>query len=318
VHSDQQPGNGPETDLDDLLERTSRTFALTIPLLPDPTRRAVMLAYLLFRIADTFEDATAWTAEERLAALADFARMLDGDEGVSPREVAARWVASPPVSHEGYVDLLARTPEVLDAFGALDAPSREVVHAHVLRTIRGMSGFVQRTGARPLQLRDMRDLRDYCYAVAGIVGEMLTELYVLHHPEVAPAAPRLRARAAEFGEGLQLTNILKDSRTDATEGRRFLPADLPRDAVFDLARRDLDRAEEYVDALHAAGAPRGLLAFNALPQLLARATLDRVSRDGPGAKLSRTEVFEIVERMDRALDDGATSVGSPSAHPAPR
>ena len=39
--------------LDDLLEKTSRTFALAIPLLPTPAREAVGLAYLLFRVADT-------------------------------------------------------------------------------------------------------------------------------------------------------------------------------------------------------------------------------------------------------------------------
>ena len=54
-------GLGNMIDVNDLLVKTSRTFALAIPLLPEPTRREVGLAYLLFRIADTFEDATAWT-----------------------------------------------------------------------------------------------------------------------------------------------------------------------------------------------------------------------------------------------------------------
>jgi len=55
--------------LDDLLEKTSRTFALSIPMLPEPTRRHVGIAYLLFRIADTFEDAARWPRDRRLAAL---------------------------------------------------------------------------------------------------------------------------------------------------------------------------------------------------------------------------------------------------------
>ncbi|MBK7863440.1 MAG: squalene/phytoene synthase family protein, partial [Archangiaceae bacterium] len=59
-------------DLDDLLVKTSRTFALAIPMLPEPTRREVSVAYLLFRIADTFEDATTWPRAERIAALGDF------------------------------------------------------------------------------------------------------------------------------------------------------------------------------------------------------------------------------------------------------
>jgi phytoene/squalene synthetase len=44
-------------DLADLLQRTSRTFGLAIPRLSEPTRTEVTIAYLLFRIADTLEDA---------------------------------------------------------------------------------------------------------------------------------------------------------------------------------------------------------------------------------------------------------------------
>jgi len=55
-------------NLDDLLEKTSRTFALSIPMLPEPTRRHVSIAYLLFRVADTFEDASLWPRARRLAA----------------------------------------------------------------------------------------------------------------------------------------------------------------------------------------------------------------------------------------------------------
>ena len=61
-------------DLANLLEKTSRTFALSIPVLPEPTRREVMIAYLLFRIADTFEDAAHWTPEDRIAAIARLQR----------------------------------------------------------------------------------------------------------------------------------------------------------------------------------------------------------------------------------------------------
>ena len=56
------------TRLEELLENTSRTFALSIPVLPEPTRRQVMIAYLLFRIADTFTDSLA-----HLTGDADFA-----------------------------------------------------------------------------------------------------------------------------------------------------------------------------------------------------------------------------------------------------
>jgi farnesyl-diphosphate farnesyltransferase len=64
-------------DIDDLLRKTSRTFALTIPLLPEPTRKEVGVAYLLFRIIDTFEDAPRWAPLRRVEALQRFIDLLD-------------------------------------------------------------------------------------------------------------------------------------------------------------------------------------------------------------------------------------------------
>jgi farnesyl-diphosphate farnesyltransferase len=138
--------------------------------------------------------------------------------------------------------------------------------------------------------------------VAGIVGEMLTELFVLGRSSLDSVAPYLKQRAARFGEALQLVNILKDRADDAREGRSYLPQGVDPAEVFDLARRDLAASAEYVHALQRAGAPRGLVEFTALPVLLARATLDRVEGSGPGAKLSRPEVAAIVEGMRRELD----------------
>ena len=75
----------------------------------------------------------------------------------------------------------------------------------------------------PRAAQSIAELRDYCYIVAGIVGEMLTELFLLDRPGLAPAADYLRARSRLFGEGLQLVNILKDADVDASEGRVYIP-----------------------------------------------------------------------------------------------
>src|SRR5512141_3218924 len=101
-------------DLLDLLEKTSRTFALSIPALPEPTRREVTVAYLLFRIADTFEDAVRVSSEVRIRAL----RELSGLIGVARRDEAVRlsreWTAAGVASHAGNRELLAEVPFVLD------------------------------------------------------------------------------------------------------------------------------------------------------------------------------------------------------------
>ena len=165
-----------------------------------------------------------------------------------------------------------------------------------------MASIVARTRDGSLILDSIPELKDYCYIVAGIVGEMLSELFLLNRPALSGIAAFLRERAAIFGEALQLVNILKDSAVDAQEGRRYLPADVPKAEVFTLARGDLRVAGEYIRALQSAGAPRGLIEFTALPVQLAWAALERVEKHGPGSKVSRPEVFLITQRLKRALD----------------
>ncbi|MEE2775185.1 MAG: squalene/phytoene synthase family protein [Acidobacteriota bacterium] len=296
-------------DLDDLLVKTSRTFALSIPPLPEPTRREVTIAYLLFRVADTFEDASHWSRSQRVAGLECFVDLLESGDRDAAAAAAREWVAQGPSEHEGYVELMAEVPEVLRAFAALSGPAQEIIRRHVVRTSVGMAEIVERTADDGvLALDDVDDLKHYCYLVAGIVGELLTELFLLDRPRLDPVAGYLTERAATFGEALQLVNILKDSADDAREGRSYLPLRADRLEVFGIARGDLGASCQYVRALEEAGAERGLIAFTALPVLLACATLDRVEDQGPGAKLSRPEVARIVQEMNLALDEERSAV----------
>lgn len=287
----------------DLLERSSRTFALAIPLLPQPTLREVTVAYLLFRIADTFEDASVlWDQQRQLQALEAFDRLLIEESPSRARALAESCLAEPPTEHAGYLELLAEIPGVLDAWGNLSEEARRATGRHTRRTIELMAGFVRRTDADgTLRLADVEDLRHYCYAVAGIVGEMLTELFLLERPHLEKIAGYLRERAARFGEALQLVNILKDSASDATEGRNYLPVGVERSEIFVLARSALGAAAEYCRALQRAGGPDGIVAFTTLPVELAWATLDTVERDGPGAKITREQVFAFYEEVLAAL-----------------
>jgi farnesyl-diphosphate farnesyltransferase len=291
--------------IEELLLQTSRTFALSIPMLPEPTRRQVGVAYLLFRVADTLEDATLWTPARQVAELDRFAQLVRHPTPQAAERLAASWIADPPLRHDGYELLLAETPYVMREFEALAPEARPHITRHTLRTIERMAAFVERDREQDdLRLRDVADLQAYCYAVAGIVGEMLTELFILGGVSLGAVAGDLRARAATFGEALQLVNILKDAATDLGEGRSFLPAETDLAEVFALARGDLRTAGEYVGCLQRAGGPRGIVEFTAINVLMASATLDRVEREGPGAKLTRAEVTAILERMQRALDRG--------------
>jgi len=301
-----------------LLLRTSRTFALSIPRLPEPTRHAVTLAYLLFRIADTFEDAAAWPRSQRSEALDAFLAMLRDPDLLARGEVppgveatAREWRVAGPSDHAGYLDLVTETPQVLASLATLSPDARASVLHHAARTAEGMKGFVARSTAHgSLHLASLEDLQGYCYVVAGIVGELLTDLFVMDAPTVAPAASTLRQHARAFGEGLQLVNILKDALDDARDGRTYLPPDVAREAVLALARRDLDDAVTYVHTLQSHAAPRGFVEFTALPVALARATLNKLETQGAGAKLPRAEVMALAADLDARLDLGAPALGA--------
>jgi farnesyl-diphosphate farnesyltransferase len=299
------------TIIDDMLHKTSRTFALAIPLLPEPTRTEVGVAYLLFRVADSFEDGSRWDPARRIQALRRFTTLLDGAAAEDVQDLMDECAADPPLGHVGYLELLQNLPVVLGAHARLQPEARALVRTHVERSARGMESFLARSDeAGILSLQTINDLRDYCYAVAGIVGEMLTELFLLGRPGLEASAAPLRERAARFGEALQLVNILKDAHPDADEGRIYLPRQVGLPEVFALAAQDLNMAAEYTEALKAAGAERGLVAFNALIMQLAVATLRVLRKGGLGTKLTRREVMGVVAAVARSLDTGEPLVAA--------
>ncbi len=293
----------------DLLQKTSRTFALAIPLLPQPTQHTVTLAYLVMRLVDTFEDATSWSKAEKLRALSTVSEVL----GLPPpawREGGARLaqlaVGHAPTTHAGSLELLASSPALFEACAQLPERPRAIVARAVTSMAEGMARFVERTDAQGrLELASRAELHDYCYVVAGLVGELLTEVFLHDVPTLSPGQDTLRETMHAFGEGLQLVNIVKDADDDFTEGRRFLPPALSRAQAVELARGDLAAAARYVLALHQHQAPTGVMAFTGLALVLATRTLDALERGQQ--KLSRAQVAEAHADLSQALE-GETSL----------
>jgi farnesyl-diphosphate farnesyltransferase len=290
--------------MDELLVKTSRTFALAIPLLPSPTREATCLAYLLFRVTDTLEDAELWPRDTRLRALEELGGLLLGapDPGARARvaELSRAWLDAPPSHDPGCLELLAAFPDLVDELHRQAPGARGIILAHGARTAAGMHATLMRADERGhLELRSLVELQDYCYIVAGIVGELLTELFLFEAPLLEKVRETLVEHQVAFGEGLQLVNILKDESHDATDGRTYLPSGVSRGEVVALARRDLRRARTYIDSLERGGAPPGFVAFTTLSADLADATLDRLEDEGAGAKIPRAAVMQMFARVQR-------------------
>lgn len=293
--------------LDELLQTTSRTFALAIPLLPAAERVDVTLGYLVFRIADTLEDADNLTCSDRIEALSDLSEALASLVESDIQGFTQRWAPRRPCDNDHYQQLMEQTPDVLLALASRTPHARNAVVRHAQRSIAGMQETLRRADASGTLCCDSIDqLRGYCYFVAGIVGELLTDLF---EPTLddQTAIDALRADARWFGEGLQLVNILKDAEADRAAGRTYLPATASLDEVFAIAADDLARAGRYIDSLKQAKAPAGYVAFCQAPRELAVATLKRLRVDGPGAKISRPEVAKILQRIHCETLSQATS-----------
>ena len=279
--------------LESLLQKTSRTFALSIPLLPDTLQRSVGVAYLLFRIVDTIEDEISCSMEDRRRALLEIADRFADTPDFLTEALCGLTFDPDQLSNSGYADLIESTNVLLESYQSLDASERVSIASHLARTCRGMAHFL----GRDLSSGTAQDLREYCYVVAGIVGEMLTELFILHDSGLLQSRKELLSEATAFGEGLQLVNIIRDSTDDLHAGRCYLPRLLDRPLLIELAQGNLARAQRYVRILHDGNAHPGIVRFNALNLALASATIEAIQEQGPGAKISREEVENILSHI---------------------
>lgn len=215
----------------EMLEGVSRTFALTIPQLPAALCRVVSNAYLLCRIVDTIEDEPALTGARKNYFCEQFLRTLNvprNAETFSRQLCASLSSQTPPAEHE----LIRNVPRVLRITRSFSEPQREALQRCVSAMAKGMGQFQLRGEMRGLQ--SLEDLDQYCYYVAGVVGQMLTNLFCLHSPEIAQNRKALMALAVSFGQGLQMTNILKDVWEDYQRGACWLPRKIFAEEGFDL------------------------------------------------------------------------------------
>lgn len=309
------------------LQGVSRTYAILVPMLPGSLADAIGVAYLLMRIVDTLEDATQLPADERVRHLERLDAALDGESG------ALAALARPIGDTEEERELMRSAPEVFGKVQTLEPAYRDPLSACARAMSRGVCTLIRRSAERGLPypaVRDAAELREYCYYVAGTVGEMLCAM--MAHFLRLPALRRLRDVAVELGIGLQLVNILKDALKDSRQGRRYLPlaadghvspAEVHRAVLYE-ARLSLQRGMEFVLALPAGA--RELRSFCGLPIAWGAMTLARAEQDPSRAKIGRgairasIELFRKLAGDDQALRQWLSSMLRPTGNagqPAP-
>ena len=295
--------------IDHHLQGTSRTFALAIPLLAVDRRRQIGISYLLFRVADSIEDAPNGDAslkKQLLIALRDclsdsalsdaIIRNSEHEQFSTPASPGFEglWPARSPTE-----SLLRDFPRLLSILSELPSPVSQAIRKSLTSTITGMIGFLDASRNLPnqIQIQTVTDLHLYCYAVAGVVGELLTDLFVLHHPAGQKDHEELRCLSVGFGEFLQLINILKDAGCDATSGRVFIPLEASRENVHEMAIASRKEALSYICLLEKNVFPSDIILYCRFLYLLADGSLQQLRQGGPGSKLTRDEVMRILSEL---------------------
>jgi farnesyl-diphosphate farnesyltransferase len=216
-----------------LLQGVSRTFALTIPQLPPNLYKSVGNGYLLCRIADTIEDDPALSPAQKALFSQQLVQVLEGS--LSAQVLSRNLLPTLSNASPAEQQLIANMSRVIRLTHSCNA----IQQAALIRCVRimteGMVHFQQHSSISGL--KDMAELDHYCYVVAGVVGEMLTELFCDYSPQIAKHESELRKLAVSFGQGLQMTNILKDIWDDQQRGMCWLPQSVFDTVGFEL--RDL-------------------------------------------------------------------------------
>jgi farnesyl-diphosphate farnesyltransferase len=312
--------------LGDLLKTTSRSFYLTLRVLPARVRPQIGLAYLLARTTDTIADTELVPIEQRLDALE---RLRERILGSSTTPLNFGELAQ----HQGLPAerlLLEKVEDSLALLQTLSSADLQLVRT-VLNTITGgqeldLRRFAGASAEKIVALETAAELDDYTYRVAGCVGEFWTKMCRTHLFQKARLDDaQLLVDGIHFGKGLQLVNVLRDLPMDLKKGRCYLPSDKLEKAGLipefllspanevkfrPLFHEYLDRAESHLAAGWAYtntlpfGQVRVRLAC-AWPILIGLKTIERLRAGNvldlhQGVKISRAEVRGILLRSTLA------------------
>ncbi len=214
----------PELDL--ILEATSRSFYLTLKVLPSGIRPQVGLLYLLARTSDTIADSEGGPSDQRLQALEQFnERIQERSTTLPDLSTLARLQSNPDEAK--LLDSITSSVDFIKRFPSVD---QQRIQRCLDIIISGQSldlrRFADASDDGIIALAKEEELDDYTYRVAGSVGEFWTHMSLEHLFEAdAETKAKLFETGVRFGKALQLINILRDVPEDLRLGRCYLPSE---------------------------------------------------------------------------------------------
>ena len=291
-----------------VMKGVSRSFYLSLRLLPAPMRAPAGIAYLLARASDTIADSATIPAEERMVFLDLHASQVAAI--ADPAPFPQRLIDATPDPKEKR--LLENHTLILEMLDEMEPVSVNLIRELLATIIGGQKLDLERFGNASAQniiaLPDAAALDDYTWRVAGCVGVFWTRLGFATLGEGFSEIPRekLLELAAEYGQGLQLVNILRDLPADLRAGRCYLPVLNPQDearlmtafsALREIAVLRMGQGLEYSRALRT----KRLRVASSLPALIGLETLALLENAGlgdlvKGIRIPRKRVYSLLLR----------------------
>jgi farnesyl-diphosphate farnesyltransferase len=260
-----------------ILKQTSRTFYIPINRLPGKLQDAVASAYLCMRAIDEIEDSAELDIYTKARLLKDISLRLQGSIDISSYDRLGEGL-------QPYSNLL---PEVSLRIGEWAILAPETIAPRIWDATAAMADRMAHWAEREWQINTEEDLDRYTFSVAGAVGLLLSDLWNWHD-----GTQTNRTYAIGFGRGLQAVNIVRNHKDDLKRGVSFIPEGWTVKDVQAYARRQLQLADLYTDALP----PKSpALDFCRIPLVLAWGTLDAIALGKE--KLSRSDVLSMVEKF---------------------
>jgi farnesyl-diphosphate farnesyltransferase len=212
--------------LNAMLKRVSRSFYLTLRILPQPLRTPIGLAYLFARAADTIADTALIGSADRLTLLEQFRSLFQRYDATTLAVLRDAFVGPQPIPAEH--ELLFRLDECFVVFQACLPDDQARISQLLLTLTQGMvmdlTTFPPEHDGRVVALKTRHELDQYTYYVAGSVGEFWTDMHIAHRPALQEWNVEIMKQwGLRLGKGLQMTNILRDLARDLRIGRCYLP-----------------------------------------------------------------------------------------------
>ncbi len=189
------------TEGKEITKQSRSNFLYSFSLLPKEKNDAINTVYAFCRTTDDIVDNDRETPEEKYSNIEEWRMELE----------------KALTNGESKYTLLNNLSKIIRKFDIPFEPFFDLIN--------GMEMDITKN-----RYNNFEELVDYCYKVASSVGLMCIEIFGYNNP-------RTKSFAINLGIALQITNIIRDIRSDAVRGRIYIPTeDLRR---FNYSEQDL-------------------------------------------------------------------------------